>query len=170
MYSCFLLFLIKTACWSTKNIQMTVTSLYISPQCTKMCMCLYGWQSHPSKGCWLTLLNHNYYSEDKGLTVLSIGDSTPSSLPQEAFAITCSLASSAGLMSMNSSRNDSVCGKKMLMKKWSGGKFCSWTDQNGRVKITALFALLNLLLLIFHKIMDTFVHIVYSSLEFLTCL
>ena len=36
--------------------------------------------------------------------------------------------------------------------------------------LTALFALLNLFFLTFYKIMDTFVHIVYSSLEFLTCL
>ena len=133
MYSCFLLFLIKTVCWSTKNIQMTVTSLYITPQCTKMCMCLYGWQSHPPKGCWLTLLNHNYYSEDKELTVLSIGDSTPSSLPQEAFAVTCSLATSAGLMSMNSSRNDSVCGKNVNEEmKWWEVLFLNWTEWKGQ--------------------------------------
>ena len=39
-----------------------------------------------------------------------------------------------------------------------------------QMTITALFALLNLLFLIFYKIMDTFVHIVYSSLKFLTYL
>ena len=43
-------------------------------------------------------------------------------------------------------------------------------DDNNSPALTALFALLNFLFLIFYKIMDTFVYIVYSSPEFVFCL